>query len=229
MVLNISEFRRLRGMTLSSQIVAHIRDAIFAGSLKSGDVLGCEADLARQFGVSRMSIRDALRSLEGMGIVEIRTGAKGGAVIAEGNSDRYVEALAIQMALLGVSRAELLQARAALEGMTATLAAKHASDKDIEKLRDLLEQAERSIDDPHESERLGEAFHIAVAEASGNDVLVSQLKALSDVLAEPDKLPNRQQAQRIVDVHQSLFELIAAGDVQAARENMMDHVEHWIT
>ena len=96
MVLNISEFRRLRGMTLSSQIVAHIRDAIFAGSLKSGDVLGCEADLANQFGVSRMSIRDALRSLEAMGIVEIRTGAKGGAVIAEGNSDRYVDAIAFQ-------------------------------------------------------------------------------------------------------------------------------------
>lgn len=229
MVLNISEFRRLRGVTLSSQIVSHIRAAIFAGELTSGDVLGSEADLARQFGVSRMAIRDSLRSLEAMGLVDIKIGAKGGATIAQANPDRYVDALAVQMVLLGVTREQLLQARAAIESMTATLAAKRASENDLNKIRLVLEEAEQKLDDPRESARLGEAFHLAVAEAAGNDVLTSQLKAVSDALENPDHLPDRKRARHILEVHQSLFELIAAGDEQGARENMMDHVERWIT
>lgn len=229
MVQNISEFRRLRGVTLSSQIVAHIRAAIFAGELKPGDVLGSEGELGKRYGVSRMAIRDALRSLEALGLVDIKIGAKGGAAIAHGNSDRYVDALAVQMVLLGVTREQLLQARAAIESMTATLAAKRADEKALNKIRQLLEEAEQKLDDPLESARLGEAFHLAVAEAAGNDVLTSQLKAVSDALANPDHRPDRKRARHILAVHQSLFELIAAGDMQAARENMMDHVERWIT
>ena len=82
MAFSISEFTPARGMTLSSQIVAYIRDALFAGDLASGDVLGSEGELSKQFGVSRMSVRDALRSLEAMGIVDIKMGSKGGATIA---------------------------------------------------------------------------------------------------------------------------------------------------
>lgn len=228
MVLNISEFRRLRGVTLSSQIVGYIRAAIFAGELTPGDVLGSEPELAKQFDVSRMSIRDSLRTLEAMGLVEIKIGAKGGATIAHGNSNRLVDSMAVQMVLLGVTREQLLQARAAIESMTATLAAKRATDDDLHKIRLLLEEAEAKLDDPKESARLGEAFHLAVAEAAGNAVLTLQLKAVSDALANPNHLPDRNRAQHILDVHQSLFELIAARDEQGARENMMDHVERWI-
>ena len=91
-----------RTATLSTQIVAHVRDALFARELRSGDFLGTEKDLAERFGVSRIVARDALRTLEAQGIVEIKVGAGGGARIARGNTRVFAEALAVQLDLAGV-------------------------------------------------------------------------------------------------------------------------------
>ncbi len=148
MVANLGAFRPSRGMTLSSQIVAQIRDALFAGDLKTGDVLGSEGDLAKLFGVSRMSVRDALRSLEAMGIVDIRMGAKGGATIAAGSGDRFADSLAIQLKLIGVTREEILQARAGIESMTVAMATMHGTADDIERIRQVLVEAEKHLDNP---------------------------------------------------------------------------------
>jgi GntR family transcriptional repressor for pyruvate dehydrogenase complex len=216
-------------MTLSSQIVAQIRDALFAGELKTGDVLGSEADLVKQFGVSRMSVRDALRSLEAMGIVDIKTGAKGGAIIAAGSSERFADSLAIQLVLIGVTRDEVLQARAATESMTAALAATYATPADLDMLDKLLIDAEGSLDDPERSAALGEAFHLAVARVGRNQVMVAQLQAMRDVMRRPVKLPNPERARQVVEVHRKLFDLIAAGDVAEAQKGMEDHVRHWIS
>src|SRR5437870_10496045 len=97
-----------RGVTLSSQIVADVREALFDNRLKPGDFLGTEKDLAARYGVSRIVARDALRTLEGLGIVEIRMGAGGGARIARGEPRRFAEALAVQLALTGVTAGEIL-------------------------------------------------------------------------------------------------------------------------
>src|SRR5689334_10891942 len=74
-----------RSPTLSTQIVTQVRDALFAKELRPGDFLGTEKDLAQRFGVSRIVARDALRTLEAQGIVEIKVGSGGGARIAKGN------------------------------------------------------------------------------------------------------------------------------------------------
>lgn len=229
MAVNVTDFRPLRGMTISSQIVGRIRDALFAGELATGDVLGSEADLVKQFGVSRMSVRDALRSLEAMGIVEIRMGAKGGATIAAGSSDRFADALAIQLVLLGVTRDEILQARAALESMTAALAAAHASESDLASMRDLLDEARCHLDDPQRSAALGEKFHMAVARAAGNAVLIAQMKAMREVLCRPAEPLVRSRAKRMLEIHTELYKLIAAGDVERARSSMESHVRQWIS
>jgi GntR family transcriptional repressor for pyruvate dehydrogenase complex len=224
LAFSISEFRPTRGMTLSSQIVTHIRDALFDGDLAPGDVLGSEADLSRQFGVSRMSVRDALRSLEAMGIVDIKMGSKGGATIAEGHSERFADSLAIQLVLIGVSKDDVLEARAAIESMTANLAAKHATSQDKQRMSDLLDRAAENIGNPTETQRLGEEFHLAVAEASHNQVLVSQLKAFRDVLWQPGNLPNQEKAKRILHVHSSIFEYIERGEHGEAGESMAEHL-----
>jgi GntR family transcriptional repressor for pyruvate dehydrogenase complex len=221
---SISEFRPARGMTLSSQIVARIRDALFAGELKPGDVLGSEGELARKFGVSRMSVRDALRSLEAMGIVDIKMGSKGGATIAEGHSERFADALAIQLVLIGVTKGDVLEARAAIESMSANLAAKHATPQDKQHMADLLDAAANNVGNPAETQRLGEEFHMAIAEASHNKVLVSQLQAFRDVLWQPDNLPDEEKAKRILQVHGSIFEYIERGEHGEAGESMAEHL-----
>ncbi len=229
MAANIGAFRPSRGMTLSSQIVKQIRDALFAGQLKPGDVLGSEGELAKRFGVSRMSVRDALRSLEALGIVDIKMGAKGGAAIAEGSGDRFADALAIQLKLIGVTREDVLQARAGIESMTVAMAAMHAGKDELGRIRALLDEAAGCLDDPERSALLGEEFHMAIAKATGNEVLVAQLRAMREVLHPPARWPDHEQAQHMLDVHRELFRLIESGDAAAARDAMVDHVRHWIT
>ena len=124
-----------RSASLSSQIVADVRDALFAKKLKPGDFLGTENDLAARYGVSRIVARDALRTLEALGIVEIKMGKGGGARIARGNPRLFAEALAVQLDLTGVSAAEIMDAQRAIECLAAELAAENATDADIARLQ----------------------------------------------------------------------------------------------
>jgi GntR family transcriptional repressor for pyruvate dehydrogenase complex len=215
-----------RSSALSAQIVGDVRDALFGKRLKPGDFLGTEKDLAAQFGVSRIVARDALRTLEALGIVEIRMGKGGGARIAQGNPRLFAEALAVQLDLTGVSVAEIMDAQRAIETLAAELAAENANADDIAKLRRLLREAEAAIGDLDHFTRLSRDFHVAVAEASHNRVLVVQLISLEhaswprrNVSATP------KLARHIIEIHTKLADLIELRDAAAARALMDDHVK----
>src|SRR5215510_4961975 len=150
-----------RSSSLSAQIVAWVRDALFAKKLKPGDFLGTEKDLAARFDASRIVARDALRTLEALGIVEIRMGKGGGARIAQGNPRLFAEALAVQLDLTGVSAAEIMDAQRAIETLGAELAAENSTAEDHARLRELNVEAERRIDDVPAYTRLGREFHLA--------------------------------------------------------------------
>src|SRR5437868_13474150 len=131
-----------RPASLSSQIVAEVRDALFAKKLKPGDFLGTEKDLAARFGVSRIVARDALRTLQALGIADIKMGKGGGARVARGNPRLFAEALAVQLDLTGVTPAEIMDAQRAIECLAAELAAENATDADIARLRRIVAHSE---------------------------------------------------------------------------------------
>src|SRR3954470_21503576 len=215
-----------RSASLSSQIVADTRDALFAKKLKPGDFLGTENDLATRYGVSRIVARDALRTLEALGIAEIRMGKGGGARVARGNPRLFAEALAVQLDLTGVTPAEIMDAQRAIECLAAELAAENATDADVARLRQIVADSEASLHDAARTTELGAAFHLAVAEASHNRVLVVQLISLQHV-SWPRRNPtmNQKVAKRILDVHKELLTLIEIRDAAAARHLMDDHVK----
>ena len=136
-----------RSSSLSAQMVAQVRDDLFAKKLKPGDFLGTEKDLAGRFGTSRIVARDAMRTLEALGIVEIRMGKGGGARIAHGNPRLFAEALAVQLDLTGVTPAEVMDAQRAIETLGAELAAENATAEDIARLRALLVDAQGAMHD----------------------------------------------------------------------------------
>ena len=176
-----------RAGSLSSQIVAQVRDDLFEKRLKPGDFLGTEKELAARYDVSRMVARDALRTLSALGIVDIKMGKGGGARIARGNPRLFAEALAVQLDLTGVTAAEILDAQRAIECMAAELAALNASAADHARLRRLLDEAEAVIGDNEAYTRVSREFHLAVAEASHNRVLVVPVHlAASRVVAAPE-------------------------------------------
>ncbi len=215
-----------RSSSLSSQIVAAVRDALFARTIRPGDFLGTEKELAAQHGVSRIVARDALRTLEALGIVEIKMGKGGGARIAAGNPQLFAEALAVQLDLTGVTAAEIMDAQRAIETLGAELAAENATKNDIAKLRRLLREAEAVIEDLDAFTRLSRDFHLAVAEASHNRVLVVQLISLEHVSwPRHNATATPALARRVLEAHTKLTDLIARGDAKGARIFMDDHVK----
>jgi GntR family transcriptional repressor for pyruvate dehydrogenase complex len=215
-----------RSASLSAQIVAEVRDALFAKRLRPGDFLGTEKDLAARHGVSRIVARDALRTLEALGIVAIKMGKGGGARVARGNPRLFAEALAVQLDLTGVTAAEILDAQRAIECMAAELAAENAGAADHARLRRLLVEAERVIDDVEAYTRASREFHLAVAEASHNRVLVVQFISLQHVSwPSQNRTLTPTVARQVLDVHKELAALIAVRDAAAARRLMDDHVK----
>src|SRR5215212_3244272 len=215
-----------RSASLSSQIIGDVRDALFAKKLKPGDVLGTENEIAARYGVSRIVARDALRTLEALGIAEIRMGKGGGARVARGNPRLFAEALAVQLDLTGVTPAEIMDAQRAIECLAAELAAEHATPADHAKLERLLAEAQAIIDDAPAYTRSCRDFHLAVAEASHNRVLVTQLISLQHVSwPSENRTLTPQVARRVLDVHRELAALIEMRDAAGARRLMDDHVK----
>jgi GntR family transcriptional repressor for pyruvate dehydrogenase complex len=215
-----------RSASLSSQIIADVRDALFAKKLKPGDSIGTENEIAARYGVSRIVARDALRTLQGLGIAEIRMGKGGGARVARGNPRLFAEALAVQLDLTGVTAGEIMDAQRAIECLAAELAAENATDADIVRLRQLIDDADASMGDVAQFTRLGAEFHLAVAEASHNRVLVVQLISLQHV-SWPRRNPTLTQKvmQRVQDTHREVLALIETRDPTGARHLMDDHVK----
>jgi len=220
------------GETLSERITAQVRGALFAGQIKAGDRLGSESQLADRFGVSRMAVRDALRSLAATGIVDVRVGAKGGIFIAHGNADHFADALAVQLKLIGLTLEELFDAQIAIEVTSAGLAARHATEADLAKLRELLSElqglAQPSLRRADEASFTAASmrFHEALVEAAHNRALAAQFKALRFVL-EPVYRERTTDgvAQRVVGSHKALLTCIENRDAESARALMQRRLE----
>jgi GntR family transcriptional repressor for pyruvate dehydrogenase complex len=153
-------------------------------------------------------------------------GKGGGARIANGNPRLFAEALAVQLDLTGVSATEVMDAQRAIETLGAELAAENARPEDVARLRQLVRDAEAAIDDLDEFTRLSRDFHLAVAEASHNRVLVVQLISLEHV-----SWPRRNVtatpalAKCVIEIHTKLTDLIELRDAAGARALMDDHVK----
>jgi DNA-binding FadR family transcriptional regulator len=220
------------GETLSERITAQIRGALFSGQIKAGDRLGSESQLAVRFGVSRMAVRDALRSLAAIGIVEVRVGAKGGIFIAHGNADHFADALAVQLKLIGLTAEELFDAQIAIEVTSAGLAARRATEADLKTLRALLRELQALAQpglrrsDEASFAATSMRFHEALVEAAHNRALSAQFKALRFVL-EPvyRERTTNEVAGRVVGSHKTLLACIENHDADSARALMLRRLE----
>ena len=215
-----------RSGSLSAQIVSDVREALFDKRLKPGEPIGSEKDLAARYGVSRIVARDALRTLQALGIAEIRMGKGGGARVARGNPRLFAEALAVQLDLTGVSAAEVMDAQRAIETLAAELAAEHATAADHARLKRLLTEAEAIIDDGDAYTRSCREFHLAITEASHNRVLVVQFISLNHISwPAHNRTLTPDVARRVLAVHKELASLIEMRDAAGARKLMDDHVK----
>jgi GntR family transcriptional regulator, transcriptional repressor for pyruvate dehydrogenase complex len=218
-----ARWQDVRPQSVSSRIVEQVRAALFRGELKPGDVLGSESDLARKFGVSRVPVRDAFKTLQALGIVEVKMGANGGARIAAGDPSRFADALAVQLKLVGVGVEEMFDAQIAIEVMATELAAKRAGADDLARLRAILAElqamAQKSLTQAT-AQRFTEVamqFHVALVDAAHNRALSAQFKALRSVL-EPiyGRRTSNAIAKRVIAADKAVLDAVAAGDAERA-------------
>lgn len=132
-------FRPGKKDKISDSIIEQIRDGILSGEFKSGEFLGSEKDLLADFGVSKASIREALRVLEVMGLVEIKAGASGGIYVAEIDEKATIYNIINILHHKSPSIAEITMIRYILEPIVAKLAAEKITQKDIDKLRNIIQ------------------------------------------------------------------------------------------
>jgi GntR family transcriptional repressor for pyruvate dehydrogenase complex len=172
-----------------------------------------------------MVARDALRTLQALGIVEISRGAGGGARITRGNPALFAEALAVQLELADIDREEIMAAQGAIEALAAELAAANASKQEVAGLHSLVDEAEQLLEDLDAFTRSSLHFHLGVAEASHNRVLYYQLISLQHVSwPSRNRTLNRAVARKVLDAHRELAALIEAKKPREARAFMEAHV-----
>jgi DNA-binding FadR family transcriptional regulator len=218
-------WERIRPRRASDDIVRQFRQAVFEGRLKPGDPVGSEQRLMLEFGASRNTIRDALRALEAAGVVEIRTGVKGGVRIGLGDPNRFADGLAVQLKLVGLSMTDALVAQTGLDSLAAELAAANATEHDLVEMQDLLHAATALVGNPRVFTEAGDAFHEAVAVACHNWAVITSLRAIRQLLRESKVQHNTPVvAQRVLQTHGDIYSAIQRRDPARAGEMMRAHV-----
>jgi DNA-binding FadR family transcriptional regulator len=206
-------------------IAQQLRTAIIAGQLPPGSRLPTEIELGEAFGVSRATVREALGSLVGQGLVTKARGLNGGSFVAEASVDQASESLHLTLQRLGLadglSLAEVVEIRLLLEVPAARLAAGRRTDADVDELRACAHRHD------HANELGDRRFHRAVAVASGNRLLQLAIEPINLVLSAQLDASRYPQGflTDIDDHHQQIAEAIAAGDEDLSEALMRAHLE----
>jgi DNA-binding FadR family transcriptional regulator len=214
---------------LYRQIAEQLRVLIGKGEFPVGARLPAERDLARQLGVSRPSVREALIAMEVEGWVEIRTGS--GIYVLDRDAKGLGERPGIKLAPAEWGPLELIRARRVIEGEIASMAAVQAKRKDIDAMRKAISAMESSAVQgvlPLEGDR---AFHTAIVEACGNVVLIETVQTFWDSRRGPlftrlgGYFETLKSWEAAIAEHEAIFEAIEAHDGTRARQAMHAHMD----
>jgi GntR family transcriptional repressor for pyruvate dehydrogenase complex len=224
------EFERLSRRPVSEEVAERIQELVFSGRLKPGDRLPSEIELARQLGVSRFIVREALRTLEQLGVIEVKRGYKGGGYITQSDLQVLNQRLRTVLRFEGISMEQLFEARLIYEPEVARLAALRATTEDVELLEQVVREQRTQTGHARFAHPTNLAFHRLMARATRNPLLEAMIEVILDLVSEQvieQRLP-RGGSQKILARHEQLCEAIRAGDPTRAAETMRDHVlEVW--
>jgi DNA-binding FadR family transcriptional regulator len=210
----------------SSSIADQIRSAIVSGKLREGERLPPERELAEQFAVSRVTVRDALRALEAMGLVEVRVGARGGAFVTAPTGSHIGQTMSDMLSMSAVSPENIVEARLIVELGTVTLACARATDDDLAALRELEDRAAQSLRDGTYTRELSWEFHALLATAAHNPAVEGLTSSFRSTLSmHPIRTREGARAHnRSVDEHGRILEALERRDGTAARREMARHL-----
>jgi GntR family transcriptional regulator, transcriptional repressor for pyruvate dehydrogenase complex len=208
-------------------VLDQIRRAIQLGRFDAGTRLPSERELASQFAVSRTTVREAIRVLQGEGLVEVRRGRSGGAVVVSPRASRQEIARHLSRRLAEIE--VVVDFRLIVETAAARLAAERRTAEDVDRLRGLVTAMDELVADPEGAApsrffALDSEYHRSIAEAARNEMLVAAVDDVRARLFTPiggiflGLHPSANQ------LHRELLEAIEAGDAAGAESHMRDHI-----
>src|ERR1700722_9547273 len=219
-------YKLVRTSRLYEQIVQQIEESILKGDFKPGDQLPAERDLAQRFGVSRTAVREAVKALREKGLVEAYSGR--GTFITDGTSQAIRQSLGLMVKIGQPSGSiHLAEVRAILEPEIAALAATRIQEQHLALMRDAVALMDRAQDDPDAYIEADLDFHLALAEAADNPLILSLLDSIVGLL--------REQRMRIFQVeggpergqfhHKRILQAVEQHNSEQARAAMRAHLQ----
>lgn len=219
-------YKVVRTSRLYEQIVQQIEDSVLNGTLKPGDQLPAERELAQRLGVSRTAVREAVKALREKGLVEAYSGR--GTFITDGTSQAARQSFDLMIKIGQQEGApHLAELRLILEPGIAALAAVRAKEEDLAAMREAVAVMDRAQDDPEAYIEADLDFHLALAETVANPLILSLIDSIVGLL--------REQRMKIFNVeggpqrgqihHKRIFEAMERRDAEMARNAMRAHLE----
>jgi len=218
------ELGPIKSTRIYEEIVRQVKQLIAEGRLKSGDRLPPERELAEKFVVSRTSVREALRALESLGLIEIRPGE--GTFVRQVSLDALVGPLALVMTSQREAIGELFEARRVLEPAIAALAAGRATPEEIHEMERILEDQAEEIAAGKTGLAQDAAFHAAIGTAAHNRAITRIAHAIMDLLTQSreESLNTPGRPTRSHQDHRRILQAITRRNATAARQAMLDHL-----
>lgn len=227
-----SSWQPVRKVRTHEQVLEQIEAKILDGELHAGARLPSERELVEALGVSRNSVREALRALEAMGIIDANTGSgrDSGSIVTGRSTAALSNLLRLHMALAQISLADLVEIRVQLERNAASSAATQCAAEDIEHLRSLLEAMRAEDLDYERFNELDTEFHVSIAQVSRNALAADLMQALRDAVKSEmtavftGLVDWRAVSRGLVLEHERIVSAIEQGDGKAAADLVDDHI-----
>lgn len=220
-------FQPIKTRRIFEEICDSIREKLVSGELKAGDRLPSERELSEMFHVSRTALREAIRSLEIVGIVELRKGSKGGAFVTSSGASQVTRTFRDMLDFGRVSLATLLEARLLVMDAVVRSACERATAADIAKLRtNVAETVELTKQHRYEERTLKAVeFSTILADSTGNQVMSAILEAMASVIRGFVVLAGPPAHDPVVASRRRLIDQIAAHDADGASETTRSYLE----
>jgi GntR family transcriptional repressor for pyruvate dehydrogenase complex len=217
-------FHAIRKTRVSKEIVDQVRDLISSGRLGPGDRLPSERELAQTFRVGRSTVREAIRSMESLGLIEVRPGE--GTFLAGPSMERGHDPLTANLYKAWSTQLKLFEVRAVLEPGLAGLAARRATSEQIGRMQEDLKTQEKRVERGEAYVKEDAAFHLLIAEATGNEILMRIVDSLMGLLEETrhTSWQRGDRPTRSLKQHRAILQAIEERNSAMAERRMHEHI-----
>lgn len=222
-------FEPYKGRRAFEDIAEEIKGAILNNRFSNGDRLPSERELAEQFKVGRVTIREAFRTLETRGLIQVKKGSAGGAFVHASDYNDMATIIMDRLQLEGTTHEQMIEARIGLESAMLTSVIKRATEEDFVRLREDIE-ASREILEPGQAEETVARminFHILLGEASHNIPYKMFIRSIMEWASRKLRkwIPSPKEQAYSIQSHMEILEAVAARDEKNAQRLMRYHIE----